>query len=75
MTEDAHICTQHVYCSWTTLTEREREILAQLRSSDSILTCIGLKGEKMVSCFLGWSHCLHPTKLCVIPGLQRRSPL
>lgn len=34
MTEHAHICTQHVYCSWTTLTEREREILAQLRSSD-----------------------------------------
>ena len=51
----------------------EREILLQLRSSDFILTCIGQKGEKMVSHFLGWSYC--PPPICCVWFLGYREGL
>ena len=51
----------------------EREILVQLRSSDFILTCVGQKGEKMVSRFLGWSYC--PPPICCVWFLGYREGL
>ena len=66
MTEHAHTCTQHSF-NW------EREILVQLRSSDFILTCVGQKGEKMVSRFLGWSYC--PPSICCVWFLGYREGL
>ena len=72
MTEHAHTCTRHVYCSWTILTERNLttaevfRLYFDLHQSEGRKDGVPLSGLVLLSS----SH-----MLCVIPGLQRRAPL